>query len=70
MQSITVRGTVQDELRGTKTLVEVRDEEGTVIGFFAPITLENASRYVEAAAGADPTPTINSANAETGKTSA
>jgi len=54
MQAIVATGTTKDSLICADSLVEVRDEKGIVIGFFAPVSLEHAPRYAEAAAALDP----------------
>jgi hypothetical protein len=41
-------------LRQANSLVEIRDSSGTIIGFFAPVGVERANLYAEAAARADP----------------
>lgn len=54
MQSIVATDAFKETLAGAKSLVEVRDSTGVVIGFYAPVALENAARYAEAAAAIDP----------------
>jgi len=54
MQFITADDAMKAKLSEAKTLVAVRDGTGTVIGFFAPVSLEHAARYAEAAASIDP----------------
>lgn len=54
MQSIVATDAVKETFAGAKSLVEVRDSAGVVIGFFAPVALEHAARYAEAAAAIDP----------------
>jgi hypothetical protein len=41
-------------LRQAAGLVEIRDASGTVVGFFAPVSLDCAARYAQAAAAIDP----------------
>jgi hypothetical protein len=41
-------------LRQAKELAEVCDASGRVVGFFAPVALEHAATYAEAAARIDP----------------
>jgi hypothetical protein len=41
-------------LSQAKELTEIRDSSGKVIGFFAPVALENAHIYAKIAAGIDP----------------
>lgn len=69
MQSITATGPMKDSLREVKSLVEVRGEAGTVIGFFAPVALEHAPRYA-AAAAIDPMAAKRAAKEGPGKTTA
>jgi hypothetical protein len=40
-------------LRQAAGLAEIRDTRGEVVGFFAPVSLEQARRYAEAAARID-----------------
>jgi hypothetical protein len=54
MQFITADDAMKAKLSEAKTLVAVRDSSGTVIGFFAPVSLEHAARYAEAAAAIAP----------------
>lgn len=42
-------------LRQANELAEIRDASGTVIGFFAPVAMERARLYAQAAAAVDPT---------------
>jgi hypothetical protein len=55
MQSVTADAPMKAALGQVKELAVVRDEDGTVLGFFAPVALEHAARYAEAAANIDPT---------------
>ena len=41
-------------LRQATGLAEIRDSNGQIIGFFAPVALEKAHLYAEAAAHFDP----------------
>ena len=41
-------------LRKATSLAQVCDSDGAVIGFFAPVALERAHLYAEAAASIDP----------------
>jgi len=50
MQFVTVSNEVAASLSDKEELYEVRNEEGKIIGFFAPVTMENADRYARAAA--------------------
>jgi hypothetical protein len=61
---------MKDSLRELKSLVEVRDEAGIVIGFFAPVALEHAARYAAAAAAIDPMAAKRAAKEGPGKTTA
>ncbi len=70
MQSITANQTVKDVLNQAKTLVEIRDSNDTVIGFYAPVALEHASRYAEAAAMMDPAAAKQAGRESGGKTTA
>jgi hypothetical protein len=70
MQSVVTNETLPDALMKAKTLVEVRDTNGMVIGFFAPVALEHASRYAEAAAAMDPMAARRAAKEGPGKTTA
>jgi hypothetical protein len=54
MNFVTANEAMKATLDQATTLVEVRDESGRVIGFFAPVSLEHASRYVVAASSIDP----------------
>jgi hypothetical protein len=54
MVSLTANEAMLAILSGTKELAEIRDGNGTVIGFFAPIALPKAQMYAEAAAHIDP----------------
>jgi len=54
MQSLTVDDALAPAMRQVKELAEVRDGQGNLIGFFAPVSLEHAARYAQAAAAADP----------------
>ena len=55
MQSVTADAPMKAALGQVKELAVVRDADGTVLGFFAPVALEHAARYAEAAASIDPT---------------
>lgn len=54
MTSITADGDMLAALANVKELAEVRDGTGNVIGFFAPVTIEHAARYADAAAHLNP----------------
>jgi hypothetical protein len=47
MQSLTVDGTTATSLAHLNGLVEVRDEQGTVLGYYAPVSPEIAARYTD-----------------------
>jgi hypothetical protein len=55
MSHLTVDDATLALLGQAKDLVELRDGSGRVIGFFAPVSLEQAHRYAAAAARVDPT---------------
>jgi hypothetical protein len=42
-------------LRQANGLAEIRDASGTIVGFFAPVSLERAHLYAQKAAQIDPT---------------
>jgi hypothetical protein len=52
--TLTVDDNVLALLRQAKGLAEIRDASGTIVGFFAPVSLERAHLYAQAAAQADP----------------
>lgn len=52
MTTVTVNQAQAETMVKTGELVEVRDPAGAVIGFFAPVKLEYAKDYAEAAARA------------------
>lgn len=54
MLTVHADNAMKAELRKATSLAQVCDTDGTVIGFFAPVSLENAARYAEAAARIDP----------------
>lgn len=49
MTSVTVDEKLAGSLVASGSLVEVKDAAGTVIGFFAPVTMELADKYAQAA---------------------
>src|SRR5437879_6237142 len=49
MTTLTVGKEVETILRQTQDLAEIRDGQGQIIGFFAPVSLEHAARYAQAA---------------------
>jgi hypothetical protein len=53
MITVTADDAMLAKLRAANGLVEIRDGEGKVVGFFAPVSLENAARYASAAARID-----------------
>lgn len=54
MKVLTVNQNVLQLLQPATTLAEVRDAEGTIIGFFVPASVEHACEYARAAAHFDP----------------
>jgi hypothetical protein len=54
MLQLTADDAVMAVLGKAKELAEIRDCNGTVIGFFAPVGIERADLYAEAAAAVDP----------------
>jgi hypothetical protein len=54
MMQLTADDAMMAVLSMAKELAEIRDRNGTVIGFFAPVGLERAHLYAQAAAAADP----------------
>jgi hypothetical protein len=54
MISLTVNNAMLELLRQATGLAEVRDENGTVVGFFAPVSVERGHLYAQAAAQTDP----------------
>jgi hypothetical protein len=54
MISITVPEPTAAALSKNRELVELRSPDGTLIGFFAPISLEHAAKYAQAATKAEP----------------
>jgi hypothetical protein len=55
MNTLIADDAVLAVLRQAKGLSEIRDASGTVVGFFAPVSLERAHLYAQAAAQIDPT---------------
>ena len=51
-RTVIVDATQADAMVKTGELVEIRDKAGAVIGFFAPLKMEHAKEYAEAAARA------------------
>jgi hypothetical protein len=54
MTSLVADDAMLAVLGQAKGLAEIRDSNGKVIGFFAPVALEKAHLYAEAAARIDP----------------
>lgn len=54
MVTLTADEKVLAILNQATELAEIRDAAGNVIGFFAPIALEHAANYANAAAHIDP----------------
>jgi hypothetical protein len=50
MKALTLNQAVLRLFQSATSLVEVRDAQGTIIGFFAPASIEHASEYARAAA--------------------
>jgi hypothetical protein len=55
MTSLTADETMLAVLRQVNDLTEIRDASGSVVGYFAPIALDQAQLYVDVAAHCDPT---------------
>jgi hypothetical protein len=53
MDSLTVDDRVLAALRQAKGVTEIRDPNGTVVGFFAPAAVPNAAIYARIAAPVD-----------------
>lgn len=70
MQFIVADDAMKLRLNEETTLAEVRDDSGMVIGFFAPVALEHAHRYAEAAASIDPMAAKRASKEGSGKTTA
>lgn len=49
MDSVTVEEALAGSLTKGGKLVEIKDTTGKVIGFFAPVTMEYADKYAQAA---------------------
>jgi hypothetical protein len=54
MTTITADGALLVALRQANGLTEIRDADGTVVGFFAPVSVERAHLYAQAAAQISP----------------
>jgi hypothetical protein len=54
MNAIAVNDALLAVLKGSPTLAEVRDTQGTIIGFFVPVSVEHAAEYARAAAHFNP----------------
>jgi hypothetical protein len=54
MNSITADTSLQQSLSNLPGLTEVRDSQGTVLGYFSPVSYKTAEAYVQAAASFDP----------------
>jgi hypothetical protein len=54
MISITADKAMLDVLRQATGLAEARDANGSVVGFFAPVSMERVHLYAAAAARIDP----------------
>jgi len=55
MFTLTADDNMLAVLRQAQGLAEIRDASGTVVGFFAPVSVERAHLYAQAAAQIDPT---------------
>jgi len=55
MLTVHADAAMKAALQKATGLAQVCDADGTVIGFFAPVSLERAHLYAEAAASIDPT---------------
>ena len=55
MTSLTADDNMLRILSQVNELAEIRDASGRVIGFFAPVSVERADLYAQAAAQVDPT---------------
>jgi hypothetical protein len=54
MTTLTADDAMTAALRQANSLTEIRDSNGTIIGFFAPVGLDRAPLYAQLAASADP----------------
>ena len=54
MLTLTAPEPVRTFLQQAKSLTEIRDAAGNVIGFFAPVSVERAHLYAQAASQIDP----------------
>lgn len=54
MVAVTVDAAVRSKLSGVDALVEIRDEEGSLLGYFTPACLGTAEDYRRARAHFDP----------------
>ncbi len=54
MTSLTADDHLLALLKPVKELAEIRDSSGNVIGFFAPVAVEHAAHYVNAASKINP----------------
>jgi hypothetical protein len=54
MKVLTVNQDVLRLFQPATSLAEVRDAQGTIIGFFVPASVEHACEYAQAAAHFDP----------------
>jgi hypothetical protein len=53
MLTITADAAMLAKLRAANGLAEIRDGDGTVLGFYAPVSVDQAARYAAAAARID-----------------
>jgi len=70
MENVTVGPELATDLARTDGIVEVRDPDGMVVGYFAPLRVEHAIHYADAAAASmahcvkvmnDPRPKVTTA---------
>ena len=54
MHTVTADTSLQQSLVSVSGLTEVRDSEGTLLGYFSPVRQKLAEAYVQAAAHFDP----------------
>jgi hypothetical protein len=54
MNTFTADTSLQQSLSGLPGLTEVRDPQGTVIGYFSPVSHKNSEAYAQAAAHFSP----------------
>ena len=67
MLTITADAAALAAFRQAKVLAEVRDPDGNILGFFAPVSLDQAHLYAQAAASISPSE-VKQRKEENGKT--